>query len=1334
MRKINKIISIIIAGIFTINSIAYSIDSSKSFLRVPIGNYSRQQDVLKALEAGKDITNFPKAVLYTKTDWEIQRNEDVMMSLINNPLSRKEDILKRQRAVELLIEKGLEKISSLQRIAENIHQWAGTYKYFLEYNEEDSVRMFHAGKDSKVRLTQFIEEGLINKTTVMEDIKKAREAQDPRRDFDEREDEATKRNKILRSLSAINDYKGMARELADSIKEIAGKDGFVLNGLAEDLQNKINITKAPDLIRFIELFEKRDGGTINELLANLKSLTESVNNISAFLTFSSLAINDEYTKANFDETKPAGYKKGWLFTERKKARKSYFREEEEKDQVLNDGPSDIPVAVLTGSNMSGKSHYLKQNFFIQLLGQSFGYVPAESANLHIYSHIAYLDRPSTDSYNDLSAFGKEIENWKPVVKQTSNKSIIFVDEGYSTTSPEGQAQFLKATGRFIKDKSAHLMIATHNEEFIKALDNDKESKLYHFGININGDQIEFLHKLREGSSDSRALEVAQALGLPKNIINRAKEFLDGNSRPVTPNPERKAPLIIRYTEKEREELKKKTGDFLGVFPAGNALDIKGDGRMTWRYKNSEQSGNPESLPEPIFKRFSKDRDFFSSFSPMAGADYGEIKNSRYLKGIRELLIKGLSNDPKEILERQKMFKELVSSPKLRESINKDLSGIGDLMYAFENINKVELDGFNLQFLNSFVLNGDYEVYFKEELEMFLGILEMNLKLTGLSYKDIQITEEIQSIQAILALYEEYDALLKEDDYSKERTKARQKAMKKIPEKLDAITGEKNKRKYGYHSIINFAKHLKPIAEKINKKAQKNIPKISLFDKEKWPIIREEIEKIYPLVEKGLERGMGLVYNDHSIGMYYMRSLLKEENYSQKLIEDLKSADSVHLHQFGNYFEKFLKKSFGEFPTGTSYLEYKSSLPGKISEIEKEIRELESYQESLERYSADEILEVLRQYPQELDDIINNLKQELESENIDIARCSKYAADDPEDTYWRESLKESQKEIKKINLNLKYYLLIQDVQKGKIAINDKQIDQDAIFKLVQDKFVGNKIRKLSWSKHELEDQLRWYTPFDSGILNMINEEIFKLSVILATAYIIDYQNWQPVELTDKLEIEIKDGWNLVKTKEEQVPLSLRMDDKEKVKLFSGSNMSGKTFAEKTLLWNVAAGLSTGYAPNKGMKMPVFNSVIYIDRVTAQIDRKLSSFGHEIQYWKGVLKNTEKDRLVLVVIDEMGSTTSPKYQSALSYAMSEEILEKGHFLVVASHNHVFLDAFSNINKSHANIYHLRTEIDKDGKAVFDYIVEPGHELSNSLNVAKTMGLTEITKYIELLGQAI
>ena len=67
-----------------------------------------------------------------------------------------------------------------------------------------------------------------------------------------------------------------------------------------------------------------------------------------------------------------------------------------------------PLQLITGSNMSGKTYYLKMLTWNLLLAQSMGCAAAEAASLPLFDRVVYLDRVNHLKDINLSAFGNEV--------------------------------------------------------------------------------------------------------------------------------------------------------------------------------------------------------------------------------------------------------------------------------------------------------------------------------------------------------------------------------------------------------------------------------------------------------------------------------------------------------------------------------------------------------------------------------------------------------------------------------------------------------------------------------------------------------------------------------------------------------------------------------------------------------------------------------------------------------------------------------------------------------------------------------------------------------------
>ncbi|MBI4994810.1 hypothetical protein HZC21_04190, partial [Candidatus Peregrinibacteria bacterium] len=276
--------------------------------------------------------------------------------------------------------------------------------------------------------------------------------------------------------------------------------------------------------------------------------------IGMFLEFARVAKNDGYAKCTFDADKPFEYRQGW----------NLFRQKNGNcPQVPNDSPRHTPVTVYTGSNMSGKSFQMKTGFFMQLAGQTCGFAPCKSGNFGIYDSFHFLDRASTHHSINLSAFGVEVSDWNQTIEKFGRRPFVCCDEGWSTTSPEDQHSLIAGTDLYLRERSARVFFATHNEKFIQRHNDDQNVGLYHLQIDVAEDgKVKYHYRLREnrdapaGAADSRAIDIGRALGLDPQLIELALAYLQGKSVDIEAAAKKTGRPIARYTEEDRERLKR----------------------------------------------------------------------------------------------------------------------------------------------------------------------------------------------------------------------------------------------------------------------------------------------------------------------------------------------------------------------------------------------------------------------------------------------------------------------------------------------------------------------------------------------------------------------------------------------------------------------------------------------------------------------------------------------------------------------------------------------------------------------------------------------------------
>ena len=118
------------------------------------------------------------------------------------------------------------------------------------------------------------------------------------------------------------------------------------------------------------------------------------------------------------------------------------------------------------------------------------------------------------------------------------------------------------------------------------------------------------------------------------------------------------------------------------------------------------------------------------------------------------------------------------------------------------------------------------------------------------------------------------------------------------------------------------------------------------------------------------------------------------------------------------------------------------------------------------------------------------------------------------------------------------------------------------------------------------------------------------------------------------------------------------------LISGPNTGGKTVLLKAAALAscmARAGLMVPAA--KGSKLPHYAEVLAFIGDEQNLAAGLSSFSAQIMDMKAVL--AEERKPLLIVIDEILSSTDPEEASALAQALIEEMVARGHHVLVTSH---------------------------------------------------------------------
>ena len=193
----------------------------------------------------------------------------------------------------------------------------------------------------------------------------------------------------------------------------------------------------------------------------------------------------------------------------------------------------VRLAIVTGPNMAGKSTYIRQVALIGLMAQMGSFVPAESAEIGLVDRIFTRVGANDDIGRGQSTFMVEMNETSNIVNNATERSLVILDEIGRGTSTFDGLSIAWSVAEFLHDTiKARTLFATHYHELTKLAEERKGVCNFNVAVREWNDQIIFLRKIIPGGADkSYGIQVARLAGLPKEILDRAKEILSHLEKP-----------------------------------------------------------------------------------------------------------------------------------------------------------------------------------------------------------------------------------------------------------------------------------------------------------------------------------------------------------------------------------------------------------------------------------------------------------------------------------------------------------------------------------------------------------------------------------------------------------------------------------------------------------------------------------------------------------------------------------------------------------------------------------------------------------------------------------
>lgn len=179
--------------------------------------------------------------------------------------------------------------------------------------------------------------------------------------------------------------------------------------------------------------------------------------------------------------------------------------------------------ILTGSNMAGKSTFLRTIGLNAVLAMSIGYCYAESFKLPLTNIVSIINKHD-DMNSGESFYFYEAKRLSEMINNRSEEKYLFlIDELLSGTNSLERVSASIAIVRYLLTINNIIsIIATHDVTIAEDL--KEVCDCYYFSDHIRNEKMEFDYKLKEGIiKTTNAIKMLAILGIPSSVIEEAEK-------------------------------------------------------------------------------------------------------------------------------------------------------------------------------------------------------------------------------------------------------------------------------------------------------------------------------------------------------------------------------------------------------------------------------------------------------------------------------------------------------------------------------------------------------------------------------------------------------------------------------------------------------------------------------------------------------------------------------------------------------------------------------------------------------------------------------------------
>lgn len=187
---------------------------------------------------------------------------------------------------------------------------------------------------------------------------------------------------------------------------------------------------------------------------------------------------------------------------------------------------DNRILIISGPNAGGKTVTMKTIGLSQLMLQSGLLVPmSPDSNMGIFKQL-FIQIGDTQSLEfELSTYSSHLTNMKFFIENANGKTLFFIDELGSGSDPNLGGAFAEVILEELAKKHSIGLVTTHYLN-LKVMANHTKG-IFNGAMAFDEVHLQPLYKLTIGKpGSSYTFSIAERIGLPRNLINRARKLVD----------------------------------------------------------------------------------------------------------------------------------------------------------------------------------------------------------------------------------------------------------------------------------------------------------------------------------------------------------------------------------------------------------------------------------------------------------------------------------------------------------------------------------------------------------------------------------------------------------------------------------------------------------------------------------------------------------------------------------------------------------------------------------------------------------------------------------------